>query len=454
MGTARLSSGRVAGFRRITTAVVVLSGFLVGARASADTVFIEAEGTDNISNDEAKISSPFLIKEDPAASVGRYLTVAAGFNSQSAPPGAEGMATYHFNLGTGGTYRVWARVIAPSPNDDSFWVRMDKAGTPGSRLVRWNDIPAGNNWHWVLVVNDGETAPTQFNLIEGDHDLQVSYREDGAKLDVLVITNDTTFNPSSPPTTAPPISGDTAIFLPTIVTGGAKSGIRVLWSEVPGARSYTVRSVFDDGSGNERRVPLASGLTTHLFTDATASGEGAAGCYDVIAIFPDGTFRERPFARCESAEVRQSFVGLSGAFTATLPMAFSGEGGDAGAVPGFPDSLNAPPAHGRLRVDFLVGGTASSKVQLWVQPMIPTANPKDHDSIWARMDDGAWIKWNNMVAFCAPVSNSDAGGARVTFTVTPGMHRFEFAPREGGLRLDTLFFITEDLNAGSRICDD
>src|SRR3954469_6225425 len=112
--------------RRITEAVILSCGFLIGARASADTLFIEAEGTDNISNDAAKISSPLLVKDDPAASVGRYITVATGFNSQAAPPGnEEGTATYHFNLGTGGTYRVWGRVIAPSLNDDSFWVRMD-----------------------------------------------------------------------------------------------------------------------------------------------------------------------------------------------------------------------------------------------------------------------------------------------------------------------------------------
>jgi hypothetical protein len=431
--------------------VIVLCGCLLGARARADTIFIEAEGSDNISNDFAKISSPLMIKDDPTASVGRYITVAPGFNSQSAPPGEEGQATYHFNLGTGGTYRIWGRVIAPSPTDDSFWVRMDKAGTPGSKLVRWNDIPAGNNWHWVLVVNDGETAPTQFNLTEGDHDLQVSYREDGAKLDVLVLTNDTSFNPNSPPTTAPPLSGDSANTLPTVVTGGAKTGIRVMWSEVPGAQSYTVRSIQDDGSGTEQRVPLATGLTTHVFTDTTASGPDAGGCYDVIAIFPDGSFREGNFGRCDLAEVRQTFIDFFGAFTATLPMAFL-EGGGAGPVPGTPDSLNSPPAHGRLRMDFLVGGTAPSQIQFWVQPLIPTQNPKDHDSIWARMDDGAWIKWNNMVGFCAPISNSD--GTRVTFTVAPGMHRMEFAPREGGLRLDTLFFITEDLNASSRICDD
>src|SRR3954471_12584706 len=124
------------GISRTAAALILGGGLALAAQARADTVFIEAEGTDNLSNDQAKISSPLLIKEDPAASVGRYVTVAAGFNSQSAPPGEEGMATYHVNVATAGTYRLWGRVIAPTANDDSFWVRMDKAGVPGSTLVR------------------------------------------------------------------------------------------------------------------------------------------------------------------------------------------------------------------------------------------------------------------------------------------------------------------------------
>src|SRR2546423_4547415 len=136
MRTVRSISGSIqgAGPRRTVAALILSGGFLLGGRAGADTLFIEAEGTDNVSNEKAKISSPLLVKDDPAASVGRYITVAGGFNSQSAPPGEEGQATYHFSVATAGTYRIWGRVIAPTANDDSFWVRMDKAGTPGSTL--------------------------------------------------------------------------------------------------------------------------------------------------------------------------------------------------------------------------------------------------------------------------------------------------------------------------------
>jgi hypothetical protein len=55
------------------------------------------------------------------------------------------------------------------------------------------------------------------------------------------------------------------------------------------------------------------------------------------------------------------------------------------------------------------------------------------------MDQGAWIKWNNIPNFtCTPVSNSDAGSTPVTFNLTTGSHFIEFAYREIGPVLVTL----------------
>ena len=62
-------------------AAATMAGGLFGAgRAHADTVFIEAEGLP-ITDQNAKVTSPFLIKDDVAASSGRYLTVAAGLTT-------------------------------------------------------------------------------------------------------------------------------------------------------------------------------------------------------------------------------------------------------------------------------------------------------------------------------------------------------------------------------------
>jgi hypothetical protein len=449
-------------------AALVLAGGLVAAGAArADTLFLEAEGNGHfgqpLSDESARITSPFLIKDDPAASEGRYLTVAAGFNSQSAPPAAEGVATYRFSVAEAGTYLMWGRVIAPSPNDDSFWVRLRKVGAATSTLVRWNDIPVGTTWHWARVINDGTTTPSQFTLEAfAEYELQVSYREDGAKLDVLAITSDTAFNPQAPPTTAPENPGAA---IPAMLTAGSKTGIRVMWSEVPGAKSYTVNQVVDvpaptpeDPDRTEAgTVPLKTGITGHVFTDTALPPEGFCKAYDVVAVFPDGTFRQRHLdtAPCQEARFNHHFVDVFN-LSASPPMVVSDDN-SAFSSAGTPESLNAPPAHGRVRMDFTVGGTA--KIHIW---FMTSVFDKNHDSFWARMDDGAWIKWNNIPDFCGRVSNSDAGGAPVTFNLAGGTHRFELATRETGVingsfvspQLGATYFLTDDLNATSSICDD
>jgi len=446
-------------------AAAVACGLLAAGRAHADTLFIEAEGggTDGrpLSNSDAKITTPFQIKDDSAASLGRYLTVAPGFNSQATPPAVEGVATYRFSVGAGGNYVIWARVMAPTRNDDSFWVRMTKVGATTSTLVPWNDIEPGSAWHWTRVIADGTTTPKQFALTaESQYDLQISYREDGAKLDMMVITNDTTFNPKAPPKAAPMLPPDTfdaPAVIPHKLSAGAKTGIKVFWSEVPGAKSYTL---FRSTSNGETRtdLPTITGLTSHAFTETVFPTNGGSNCYDVRAIFSDGSFRQFPFeqSRCEELRYERTFLDTASTFTGSAPMVVDQENNGAFTALGTPESLNAPPAHGRLRFDFTVGGSA--KLQLWFVVGAPDTN---HDSFWARMDEGTWIKWNGIPQGCSPVSNSDAGGARVTFNVAAGTHRFELATRETGAfngapapQLSNILFITDNLTATAGLCED
>jgi hypothetical protein len=447
----------------LRAAALASTGLLFGATmAHSDTLFIEAEGGGHdghpLSNDDAKITSPLLVKDDDAASLGRYLTVASGFNSQSGAPAVEGVATYRFRVDQAGTYRVWGRVIAPTTGDDSFWVRMRKVGATSSTLVEWNGITPGAAWHWALVKAEGAASAASFTLESSvDYELQVSYREDGTKLDLLVVTNDGSFNPLAPPTTAPPLPPDTfdaPLVVPRSLSAGAATGIKVFWSEVPGAKSYTLHR-FVDGTP----LPTITGLTTHAFKETTLPPPDSSNCYDVTAVFPDGSFREFPSGNpvCDGLRYQQTFLDTSGTITGSAPMVSDRENNSAYTAAGTPSSESAPPAHGRLRFDFEVGGSA--KLQLW---FVVDAADKDHDSFWARMDEGTWIKWNNIPnGECSPVSNSDADDHRVTFNVAAGTHRFELATRETGVvggvpqpALSNILFITDDLAATWRLCQD
>lgn len=148
--------------------------------------WFEAEAT-------ATLNAPMGIQTDPLASNGNYLTVAAG-NSNTAGIPTNGHVTYTVNIPSAGAYRVWGRVIMPSTNDDSFSLRFNNAAT----WVQWNNNNAfPTAWTWVIVHDtlQGETNML-WPLSAGNHTLELVYREDGAKLDKLLVTNDLNYVPT------------------------------------------------------------------------------------------------------------------------------------------------------------------------------------------------------------------------------------------------------------------
>ena len=141
--------------------------------------------------ESAALTSPMQTGADGMASGGAYITVAAGNNSGASAP-SSGHAVFTFDVPVSGTYKVWGRVIAPADTDDSFWVRMD-----GASWTNWNNIPLGSAWHWDDV-HDGAAgnALKTYSLPAGTHMLTIAYREDGARLDKVIVTNDLAYVPS------------------------------------------------------------------------------------------------------------------------------------------------------------------------------------------------------------------------------------------------------------------
>ena len=181
------------GFQSVTGYCVANSGSpRVNATGSTATCQTTPPETVTAEAESGTLTAPMQASSDGNASGGQYIAVAAGNNSKSAAP-ANGSSVLPFTVTTGGTYKLWGRAIAPTDADDSFWVRID-----GGPWTNWNDITPGASWHWATVTNDANNdAPVLANLAAGNHTITFAYREDGARLDRILITNDLTLVPTA-----------------------------------------------------------------------------------------------------------------------------------------------------------------------------------------------------------------------------------------------------------------
>jgi hypothetical protein len=444
-GTSKLNG------RRLVAVLSAVTSLGMARAALADMVQFEAEAARIQFPFRSTITSPLMIKDDAAASGGSYVTVVAGTNSSNTAPDSttEGVAKYTFSVATTGTYRIWARVSAPTDADDSFWIRM---GTSGS-WIKWNAMTLGSAFHWVAVKPDGASNPSTFSLTAGfDNELQVAYREDGTKLDSFIITNDAAFNPTAA-LTAPPLP---PIMQPTASGAGST---KISWSEVPGATSYSLERNPGGCSFNpatqccEPDSPYVVIATTtgHKFTQV------GGGQYRVTAIAPTGSSPHPvsqgpdncfPFDPSEASSFSSEFRWRAqipvGSVTAPMTLSGAGVGAPAGT-----DSLSAVPAHGRFRMDFELAAPVT--MRMWAEITAPN---HDQDSFWVRWDDGAWINWNNLGSCTTLWDSGKSGQPIVKQVLGAGSHRIEWAHREGGALLRDNIILLEDYPNQGEQCSD
>ncbi|RLI72431.1 hypothetical protein DRO97_08900 [Archaeoglobales archaeon] len=149
-----------------------------------------------IEAEETATTPDFELTYDPSASNSTYIWIPEGIGWN---PG-KGIATYTINIDSAGNYVVWGRVLATTTLNNSFFVQFDD----GDEYL-WT-IKISNNWTWDAVNHWGsgteenpEIDPVIFNLTAGVHTLKIKQREDGTKIDALIITNDLSFTPTHIP---------------------------------------------------------------------------------------------------------------------------------------------------------------------------------------------------------------------------------------------------------------
>jgi hypothetical protein len=123
----------------------------------------------------AAVGSSWDVLEDTAASKGRYIMGRPGLNSNTvAPAGDSSAVIFSFYADSAASYTFLARVNCADANDDSYWIRVDN----GTFTTVNNLTTAG--WQWVTLT----TTP----LTVGQHGFAIAYREDGARLDKILVT--------------------------------------------------------------------------------------------------------------------------------------------------------------------------------------------------------------------------------------------------------------------------
>lgn len=123
----------------------------------------------------ASIGENWDIIADTDASDGSYIMVKAGIQSLAEAAGSEGSVELSFSVETAGNFNIYARLNCPSADDDSYWIKMDDGA-----FVMVNGL-ATSAWQWMNLNN--------YDLTAGAHTLTITYREDGAKLDKICISN-------------------------------------------------------------------------------------------------------------------------------------------------------------------------------------------------------------------------------------------------------------------------
>jgi hypothetical protein len=129
-----------------------------------------------------------VVGTDSRAFGGKYLWVPEGAGNIWDPASTGGETLYHFTVPVTGIYAVWGRVLVSG--GDSFFVEMDD-----NPPLNWRTQYGQGNWVWDQV-HEPSTAPARFTLAPGTHTLRIKQREDGTKLDHLLITNDLSYTPN------------------------------------------------------------------------------------------------------------------------------------------------------------------------------------------------------------------------------------------------------------------
>jgi hypothetical protein len=136
--------------------------------ATASKIWLEAEC--------GKVGYNWRTISDGAASNAKYVTVTGLNSTRNAPANVDSnLVVIPFTVQRDAVYNFMAKVNNANSTRNSFWIKIDNGAFERS----FNNF-AGPEWVWGRL--------NAFNLTPGQHTLTIAFRDDGSKLDKLLIT--------------------------------------------------------------------------------------------------------------------------------------------------------------------------------------------------------------------------------------------------------------------------
>jgi hypothetical protein len=154
---------------------VQLTANASGGDPAMDNIYIEAES--------GILSGPVQTGNDSQASGDLYI-----YGTSSQPKDAK--VEYTFEVKESGTYVIWGRSYALSSAEDSYFIVVDGS----TDTLTWHLDTNYNSWIWQKI-SDWYVV-REFSLNQGTHTLSVITRDINARLDKVIFSKDSGFQPS------------------------------------------------------------------------------------------------------------------------------------------------------------------------------------------------------------------------------------------------------------------
>lgn len=155
----------------------------------AEAVVVNGEGMTIWEAESGVVGGGMRIDRDNGAFGGAFVWVPGKPGEKGGRPGAR--LVCRLEVPVAGTYYLWGRVHAPTPEDDSFFLSITGPASEPVRRTDWH-LGVHEDWAWTPFAG---ARPLPLELAAGEYQLVLHCREDGAKMDRFLLATDPDYRP-------------------------------------------------------------------------------------------------------------------------------------------------------------------------------------------------------------------------------------------------------------------